>query len=45
MTNTAIEKAIRLWGSQKEFVEQIDKAQSTVSDWLTGKKKSHQRMS
>ncbi|MEQ1965384.1 helix-turn-helix domain-containing protein [Xenorhabdus khoisanae] len=39
MVNTAIEKAIRLWGSQRKFAEHIGKAQSTVSDWLTGKKK------
>ncbi|MDE1489029.1 helix-turn-helix domain-containing protein [Xenorhabdus bovienii] len=39
MTNTAIEKAIKLWGSQKRFAEHIGKAQSTVSDWLTGKKR------
>ncbi|MCP9270452.1 helix-turn-helix domain-containing protein [Xenorhabdus sp. XENO-1] len=39
MINTAIEKAIKLWGSQKRFAEHIGKAQSTVSDWLTGKKR------
>ncbi|WP_038203568.1 transcriptional regulator [Xenorhabdus bovienii] len=39
MINTSIEKAIKLWGSQKRFAEHIGKAQSTVSDWLTGKKR------
>ncbi|MDX7993166.1 transcriptional regulator [Xenorhabdus littoralis] len=39
MINAAIEKAISLWGSQKKFAKHIGKAQSTVSDWLTGKKK------
>ncbi|MDC9622113.1 helix-turn-helix domain-containing protein [Xenorhabdus sp. XENO-7] len=39
MINTPIEKAIKLWGSQKRFAEHIGKAQSTVSDWLTGKKR------
>jgi DNA-binding transcriptional regulator YdaS (Cro superfamily) len=39
MTNEAIKKAISHWGSQRRFAKQIGKAQSTVSDWLAGKKK------
>ncbi|WP_334223595.1 transcriptional regulator [Photorhabdus bodei] len=39
MINHTIEKAIKALGTQKKFAEKIGRSQSTVSDWLNGKKK------
>ncbi|MEL0577022.1 helix-turn-helix domain-containing protein [Pectobacterium punjabense] len=39
MKNTAIQKAIAIAGSQKELGKRCGKAQSTICDWLNGKKK------
>ncbi|WP_287789110.1 MULTISPECIES: transcriptional regulator [Atlantibacter] len=39
MKNPAVEKAIALAGSQKELAKRCGKAQSTICDWLNGKKK------
>ena len=38
MKNPAVEKAIAIAGSQKELAKRCGKAQSTVCDWLNGKK-------
>ncbi|AMO49165.1 Hypothetical protein AKI40_2776 [Enterobacter sp. FY-07] len=38
MKNSAVEKAIAIAGSQKELAKRCGKAQSTVCDWLNGKK-------
>ena len=38
MKNLAVEKAIAIAGSQKELAKRCGKAQSTVCDWLNGKK-------
>jgi len=37
--NLAIEKAIDIAGSQMALAKRCGKAQSTISDWLSGKKK------
>jgi DNA-binding transcriptional regulator YdaS (Cro superfamily) len=39
MKNPAVEKAIAIVGSQKELAKRCGKAQSTVCDWLNGKKR------
>ncbi|WP_241597683.1 YdaS family helix-turn-helix protein [Rosenbergiella epipactidis] len=39
MMNLAIEKAIEIAGSQMALAKRCGKAQSTISDWLSGKKK------
>lgn len=39
MKNDAVEKAIAIVGSQKELARRCGKAQSTICDWLNGKKK------
>ena len=38
MKNSAVEKAIAIDGSQKELAIRCGKAQSTICDWLNGKK-------
>lgn len=38
MRNRAVEKAIAIAGSQKELAKRCGKAQSTICDWLNGKK-------
>lgn len=38
MKNSAVEKAIAIAGSQKELAIRCGKAQSTICDWLNGKK-------
>lgn len=38
MRNSAVEKAIAIAGSQKELAIRCGKAQSTICDWLNGKK-------
>ncbi|AOP83515.1 transcriptional regulator [Enterobacter hormaechei] len=37
--NSAVEKAIAIAGSQKELAKRCGKAQSTICDWLNGKKR------
>lgn len=37
--NYAVEKAIAIAGSQKELAKRCGKAQSTICDWLNGKKR------
>lgn len=37
--NSAVEKAIAIAGSQKELARRCGKAQSTICDWLNGKKR------
>lgn len=37
--NSAVEKAIAIAGSQKELAKCCGKAQSTICDWLNGKKR------
>lgn len=39
MKNIAVEKAIAIAGSQKKLAKRCGKAQSTICDWLNGKKK------
>ncbi|PLL43450.1 transcriptional regulator, partial [Klebsiella pneumoniae] len=39
MKNPAVEKAISIAGSQKELAKRCGKAQSTICDWLNGKKR------
>ncbi|WP_285130298.1 transcriptional regulator [Leclercia adecarboxylata] len=39
MKNKAVEKAIAIAGSQKELARRCGKAQSTICDWLNGKKR------
>ncbi|EHA4364012.1 transcriptional regulator [Escherichia coli] len=39
MKNPAVEKAISITGSQKELAKRCGKAQSTICDWLNGKKR------
>lgn len=39
MKNPAVEKAIKIAGSQKALAQRCGKAQSTICDWLNGKKK------
>lgn len=39
MKNPAVEKAISIVGSQKELAKRCGKAQSTICDWLNGKKR------
>lgn len=37
--NPAVAKAIAIAGSQKELAKRCGKAQSTICDWLNGKKR------
>lgn len=37
--NSAVEKAIAIAGSQKELAKRCGRAQSTICDWLNGKKR------
>lgn len=39
MKNPAVEKAIFIAGSQDKLAKRCGKAQSTICDWLNGKKK------
>lgn len=39
MKNVAIDKAISLVGSQSALAKKCQKSQSTICDWLNGKKK------
>lgn len=39
MKNIAVQKAIAIAGSQKELAKRCGRAQSTVCEWLNGKKK------
>ncbi|MCC3749724.1 helix-turn-helix domain-containing protein [Rouxiella badensis] len=39
MKNSAIEKAIEIAGSQMALAKRCGKAQSTICDWLNGKKR------
>lgn len=39
MKNKAMEKAIFLVGSQSELAKKCGKSQSTICDWLNGKKR------
>lgn len=39
MKNQAIEKAIEIAGSQMALARRCGKAQSTICDWLNGKKR------
>lgn len=39
MKNPAIERAIAIAGSQKSLASRCGRAQSTICDWLNGKKK------
>lgn len=39
MKNPAVAKAIAIVGSQKELAKRCGKAQSTICDWLNGKKR------
>ncbi|HCO3629139.1 TPA: helix-turn-helix domain-containing protein [Escherichia coli] len=39
MKNEAVQKAIAIAGSQKELARRCGKAQSTICDWLNGKKR------
>lgn len=39
MKNLAVEKAIEIAGSQMALAKRCGKAQSTICDWLNGKKR------
>ena len=39
MKNSAIEKAIEITGSQMALAKRCGRAQSTICDWLNGKKR------
>lgn len=39
MKNKAVEKAIEIAGSQQALAKRCGKAQSTICDWLNGKKR------
>ncbi len=39
MKNAAVEKAIEIAGSQMALARRCGKAQSTICDWLNGKKR------
>nr|WP_154325069.1 helix-turn-helix domain-containing protein [Pantoea sp. 201603H] len=39
MKNSAVEKAIEIAGSQMALAKRCGKAQSTICDWLNGKKR------
>lgn len=39
MKNAAVEKAIAIAGSQMALAKRCGKAQSTICDWLNGKKR------